>query len=320
MNPSTFDIREARVAEILIKAAGRVRPQGRGRWKVSLSNGARLQVDAALDEEWCDLNAAIPGMTKQSGTARKDLWGLLSRNREMPPGVRVVLPPGERNPRLDAEIAIDGDDVPEAALTRRLQGLKTAAGILRRKPRPEGVEKSGRPENAGAVEKSGRSEYAASAGNAEGPDEAAMTRLADLLADAGWEPTASVPNRIAVKLDAPGKACYAHATLADWGGARFAIDFDDIDGRQEQSDATRAAAAMLVLRVAAAVRLARPFRTTGENPVVGFEVVGSTAPTATWCENALCSLSMACRLCAAEARAVRNQSVAMEYLQSCGWE
>ena len=106
MNPSTFDTREARFRDILSKEAARVRPQGRGRWKVSLTNGVRIQIDAVLEEEWCDMHAPVPGMNRRNGVARKDFWVLLSRNRDLPPGVRIVLPPGERNPRLDAEVAI----------------------------------------------------------------------------------------------------------------------------------------------------------------------------------------------------------------------
>ena len=86
------------------------------------------------------------------------------------------------------------------------------------------------------------------------------------------------------------------------------------------SQPSRQALGVLLLTACGLVRFARAaVEEKGGQALARFEVRFSTAPSALELTHALAALSVACRLCAQEAKALQDEEIAGKYLAIRGW-
>lgn len=197
---------------------------------------------------------------------------LLARNATLGGGARIVLAP---SPRVRADVALDDD----ARLVRRV--AEACAGVAR-----------------------------ARAGCA-GRDVAAPLAPGDPVArssETGWRVVPREPGVAAVELAIP--AGFRQALVAARGGGTV-VDVDALDALDAApaSDAAREACALLLLRVAGAVRLVRP---TG---VARLTVAFDGDVTAGELAHAFAALSVACRhVCREAAVLAHDEDIARAYV------
>lgn len=194
---------------------------------------------------------------------------LLARNATLAGGARIVLAP---SPRVRADVALDDD----GRLVDRV--AEACAGVAR----------------------------ARSVGAAR--DAAASHAVADPVArcaETGWRVVPREPGVAAVELAIPGG--FRQALVAVRGGATV-VEVDVIDAAPA-SDAAREACALLLLRVAGAVRLVRP---TG---VARLAVAFAGDATAGELAHAFAALSVACRhVCREAAVLADDEDIARAYV------
>lgn len=130
--------------------------------------------------------------------------------------------------------------------------------------------------------------------------------LARLCEEAGWKATPRGDAACVVELECPG--AFHQATVAAHGaGVRAFVSLPKCD--------ESVAIHLLLLTAGGAVRMARPTIESSEGRVnAAFEVSFPTVPAAAHLAHALAALSVACRLCAEELRALQDPDVAREFL------
>jgi hypothetical protein len=265
------------------------RPRG---WRVSLANGRPLDVDVQADENWLTLSTPVPG-------ARADCIELLRLNHGLGGSSRIALVPGTWSLELRSDVPLvdtwPDSDLPEAmSLAIRIgeacDGLKQASdrlhgGLHTRDDEPDPAERVW-------------------------SDCAAVTRLADLCREAGWPYVERRGGALAIELDV-ADACHHALFELRSERAELSVPVTLVD---VESAHAREAIGVLLLSACRTLRFARAAVTGGQAPTARFEVMFAEPPVAPELDEALRALSTACLLCAREAEMLREQAVAMKFL------
>jgi hypothetical protein len=142
----------------------------------------------------------------------------------------------------------------------------------------------------------------------EATSQADLKRLCD---EAGWNSTPRGENAVAVELEC--RSAYFQASFAACdNGLRAAVDLAEGDAPgAEAAEAT----GLFLLAAASEVRMTRPaVDSIAGKATTRFEFVFPSAPRASRLAHAFSALSVACQVCAAEVKALRNPDVARDFL------
>jgi hypothetical protein len=285
---------EERVLAALEKCAASVNRAGGGRWELELVNGKAISGIARFLDEWLLIEAPV-----SDRVGRGDLWRVLGLNAGLEGLSKFVLMPDNWSIRLRADIplvdewddASDREDESAVELTGRLHAECAALKAAFR--RYGGELPSGRQDGIAPAD----------------------SELQRLCSDAGWRFVERSAGKLAIDLDARG-GFYQAIVEQRGAGANLSVEIAQTETLAETS---RQAMAALLLKTGALVKLARPSVEEHENEVLArFEVRFSAMPNAIELKHALSSLSVACTMCGREARMIKDEVVAREYLAIAG--
>ncbi len=247
-------------------------------WKIA-SGDACLTARAA--HGWIHLDAEC-GADGVNGHA----WDLLESNAGLPAGVKFVVPEKDDTVRVRAELPLDR----EISLDARLPAA--VEGVLRAMRWPSSRDDDRRscllpsPVDLGDVSARAR--------------------------ESGWSDLARSTGPFHVDLDVRRGGALAGVTRHDDGLIEVSVDLDVDAG--ETTEICSQAVALLLLRVAAGVRMVRA-ATVANRP--RFEVVCEAEPAVAEIGHAFSALSVACAHAAREARALHgDEAVARLYLDT----
>ena len=238
-------------------------------------------------DDWLLLAAECDDTTALRGSTLPSWATLLGWNAALPGGVKFILSP-ERRVGLRAELPwAEGRASPEAAAT-------VAAGFAeaQRLWRQDDVHQRVAPLP---------------------PAAALPAQLIQTCTESGWNVNVRTDDTLVVDLDVAGGHWQARLLALPSNETLALVEIATIDAG---ATASREAVAILLLLAGGALRWARPaVRAIGDRGVAVFEVLLPTAPTAADLVDAFSGLSLACRWCAAEANALRDEPAAQEYLR-----
>src|SRR5262249_11169728 len=266
-----------------------------GRWKFGLDfGGGTLQATAQLDEDWLLLAAPLRDLRKEESPAQR-VEELLRLNAGLLGGAKFTLDAGRPVARLAAEIPL-GEDIDLASrILLACVGFERAAARFYRVEAED--QASSNPEDAAGVRPTDTS-----------------CDLARLCREAGWAFTERAAG-VAVTLDVPHG--FYQALLR--GGAEGVSAAVELTAHETIPSPCRQALGVFLLGASGAFRFARAAVGDGGGLAARLEVVLDGSPTATELAHALSALSVACRLCAREVRALEDEGVAREFLAVRGW-
>jgi hypothetical protein len=280
--------RELVIGESLQKCASLVETTGPKSWNFILNNGRMLLVAAHADDRWLHLRAQL----ESDAAARVDAWKLLHLNHQLGSG-SFALARGEQTPHLRAEIALDE----EVNLTLRLQeacaGLKAGVESLYTEKTKEHV-KLNRGVSADETARQANSE---------------LLRLCE---ESGWPFDEKTATKFVFELEAGDGFYQAAVEEQGEGSVVVAVEL----ARDEPfSEWSRRAVGLMLLRACGVVRFARAaVKERSERATALFEVVFPSLPGVVELNHALSALSVACRLCGREVRAMQDERIARNYL------
>ena len=274
---------EGLVATELERAAGGIRPVGRGRWSFDLVNGRRLPGQAAWQEGWLELRIPLPFSEPSDPTLP---WTLLEENRGLDGVARFVH--RENRTVLQAEMAISDPALVSPRLAAACESLRLADAVRNGKPRRKAQE---------------------STAPIEAEPEPAWEQLG---AERGWWLTRRDDHRLGVELDAPGLMNQAFLEERD---SEHVVAIELLRSAALPLRCRRAVAVFL-LSLTGRLRLVRATVGRQEPEAVRLEVVLPSAPwvTAVELDLSLEALSLACRLGSREVRALGQEPPARIYL------
>ncbi|MEK6324276.1 MAG: hypothetical protein AABN33_21770 [Acidobacteriota bacterium] len=307
---------DSRIFESLKKCAPSAEMIGGGRWSFALANGKSFAVTARTVDEWFVLDAPLTDRI-----ARGEMWDLLLMNASLEGLSKFVLMPDNRSVHLRADIPLLDEEYCESDsegeinddLTLRVleacAGLKAAFRMFRGETSNEHALPLGAPPAPAAIPRESPSVQS------EGADKSRVQELQRLCGDAGWPFIERSAGKLVVDLEARG-GFYQALVEQRSAGADVSVEvalFDDL------APTSRQALSALLLKTGALVRLARPSIEKKENQIAARFVVGfATMPAAAELAHALCSLSVACSMCGREARAIKDETIARDYLAIAG--
>ncbi|MEK6289230.1 MAG: hypothetical protein AABO57_26255 [Acidobacteriota bacterium] len=293
--------RDGRVLESLKKCAASAEQSGGGRWSFALGNGKSFAVTARAVDEWLLLDLPLTDRI-----ARGEMWDLLRMNATLEGPSKFVLMPDNRSVHLRADIPLfeeeygetecegETDDDPARRVETACAGLKAALRSFRGEATNKRVVKSGQ---------------------SEGVDESRAQELQRLCGEAGWPFIERAAGKLAIDLDARG-GFYQALVEQRSSGAHVSVEVAVCDALAATS---RQAISTLLLKTGGVVRMARPSVDEQESRVAArFEVAFVAPPTAIELAHALSSLSVACSLCGRETQALRDETIANDYLAIAG--
>ena len=264
-------------------------------WDFELKNGQVFNGRAGVSEPWFEMAIELikPGRDKAAPDA-ETLGRMLKRNSDLPDGIKIVLTPlYDLALRVDVPMGRNGNL--RRQVSRACVGLKNSCSRIL-----VGEDRSG--------EKMAQADLDMPPGRGLSPD------LQSFLREEKWEFTEKEDGaRMAVNLDVPGFQ-QAFINQVAPGAIRVATTLGTWD--RSMPAACRHALAFLLLRTAGIVRMVRStFLEQEKRTTLGFEiVVPVNDSTKEALEHALTALSVACRLCLKEAKALGKEHVASEYL------
>jgi len=273
------------ITEVLAGCGIAPDPVGRLCWRLALPGAGARHAEGVLRDGFFMLRTPAHGPVSKGGA-----WDLLVRNATLRGLTKIVYPPTTEHPWILAELPLVGDDQEEIAVT-----VSTFMAAFAE----EGD--GGRVPAARASLPSGRA-----GGGAE--REALRLRCEE----SGWPVAEHGPDCLTVDLGRDGGGCRALAAVLPDGTCRLCAD---LPWWEERRDAVRQAIGLLLLRAGGHVRVVRPC-VAGENGGGGprFEVCLHRVPPASLVDAALAALAVACRLYAAEVKALADADIAHLYL------
>jgi hypothetical protein len=285
-----FEETERRMEELLAELSHGARRTGRGAWRLSLRNGGPVRARAVLRGRWL----VIESPTRKR--ADHDPASFLRAHALLPGATRAVLPRGEKNVLLTAEVpaAVGIDCRPWIA--EALLGLTRYSDAL------DGVRE----------------------GNAERPapsplpappcEEAGDTSLDGPLEEAGWPFEKRSHGSLSVDLGVPHGAFRA-LVRRDERGVRLASRVARLG---PVDDGSERALALFLLRAFAEIRLARPVleRGKGGETSVSFETRLHASPSSIETDHAVRALVVAARACGKEVSLFQSKRFASAYLRA----
>jgi len=292
---NNMGIQEQAIAAIE-KCAGPAKQRGPGRWTASLHNGRPIQVSAACDDDWLLLAAQPQGRENAWRKDTADLPGLLAWNSRLPGGGRWAVAPGERAAHLRADIRLSS----AVDLASRVRDTCDAFLAAARMAEGEDVPQ----------------ENSADGVIAQADHPAGTADLGRLCIAAGWEHRERSSGTVAVSLEAA--TGFYQATVEERASGLVSASVA-MATREGLPVRCRQARALLLLQATAVVRMVRAAEAGNGRTVERLEVTFMGIPAPAELQDALAALSVACRLCGEEARALEDESLAGEFLQIHGW-
>jgi hypothetical protein len=256
---------------------------GGSAWTFTIANGNPLPVYAHIDEQWLCLD--IPLNSKVSYRAA---WSCLRAQPTLRGAVKFSFDAWHRRPHLQAEIPLIDDVAPDGPLHETLAGLHDALS---------------KKENV--------------SGPAETPEDSsrATKLLSAICSEAGWTCSRESGGSLSVEISARQGLHLAHLTPKS-GGARVTAELLRTD---EFEGLARFGLSILLLSAAREARWVRPYveqQNTGA--IAGFEVCFPALPGPTELSHAFHALSAAIKLCGEETMAIRDDSIARQFLLQRG--
>jgi len=262
---------------------------GFGLWKCSFPNGQAHPLTARLTSDgWLLLDSVL-----YEDPSLEMAGPCLELNCHLGGVGKLAFAPGKRSLHLRAEIPLDdGIDVP-ARLRETLEGFNASLRCFRER----GSDPKPNP-------------------SLSAPLAAPPVDLASLCAELGW-PFVERAGVLSVNLETERAAYKAVVQIEEKRFVRVAVELAPCAAWSAPS---RQALAVLLLAACGMVRLARAvvYESSGAE-TAGFEVRFTGTPSADELKHALASLSVACCLCALEAKAMEDESLASAYLAVRGW-
>lgn len=301
---------EITIAEALKQCAATVERRGSGHWQFAVVNGSAIPATARILDGWLILDAEIERRPQSV-----DLWSLLRWNARLAPFNKFALTPGARAARLRAEIPLAAESDAAADLSARVAdvyaGFRAALhGAHDRRVESHVAASNRDPESAT------RADDDESATRADAESARLASGLPPLCAEAGWAFTERAAGKLAVDLEAPG-AFYQAFLEARQNSLHVSVELTRLD---EYSPLSRRALGVLLLSASGVVRLVRAAIAEQEGRATArLEARFDALPCASQLHDALAALSVACRLCGEEARAVQDEWVAARYLAASGF-
>ena len=257
---------------------------GRSAWTLALPQVPRIPVYAFIDEMWLCLDIPLDRPITESS-----IGSCLMSQSVLPGAAKFSLDPQQRRLHLQAEIPLWEDAPLRAGLQETLNALGTAA-------------------SAGSVEPPAESAIADP--RSEIPEDV-MEQIVAACDEAGWVYSARGKSLLSVELTVRRKPYVARITV-DGSGVRVGAEFLRLDAVEAHE---RFALSALLLSAAREIRWARPYADAPENGgSVGFEVRFPSVPGPGEVSHALGAISTALSLCAEEAMALRDKSIATQFL------
>lgn len=140
--------------------------------------------------------------------------------------------------------------------------------------------------------------------------------LESLIAEAGWECDKDHKGNVKVRLETPGEL--AQATVAQDNEALRAVVTLPVP--EQQAGLVRLALGVWLLTANGVLRMARAAAEEEDGcTAVGIEIAFGTPPSPGELAHAFSALSVACRLCLAEAAVFEDETIAKQYLALRGW-
>jgi hypothetical protein len=267
---------------------------GQSCWRLAFSNGEIRAALAATDGDWLTLEVRPPVASRRSSSPQS-LWDCLGKNHWLPGGIKFVLRPQDRSPRIRAELPLEAGICTAEAVCAAGQGLRAAFHYL-------GEAEELRPSSVAARDAEVQT---------TGCD------LEDLCTSIGWDFARRASGHLAIRLESRGGAC--HAILAHHGqGASATVC---LAACKALGPKPRHALAILLLAADGLVRMIRSTAAQEEGrTALGYEVVMESCPTAEQLDRVLSALSVACGLCGPrEIATMQDEYIADRYLAIRGW-
>ena len=262
-----------------------------------------LRATAHITDNWFLLDAAIPTNGKQPALLAKDLWNLLKQNAEIRGVAKLALSPFDQSLHLGAEIPWDGKALPTEEIRLACEGCEAAWVRFHTA--------KGHNHTASAVGRLSNGEADGENSNGEPAD------WQRLCGEAGWELIERPSGRLSAELDVPGGSYQADLERREDGARGLSVQIAVFEAL---SPLSKASVGLLLLNACGYVRMARAMaKESDQRTAAGFEVVIGSEPTAQQVGWALSALSVACRMCHREVKALRDEAVSQEHLSVRGW-
>jgi hypothetical protein len=285
-----FEATAIRIEELLSELSRGARRTGRGAWRLTLRNGGPVRARAALRGRWLVLESPTRKRADQ------DPASFLRAHALLPGAARAVLPRGERNVFLAAEVPIAAGIDPRPwiaeallGLTRYSDALDAARGKDAERPAPSPLPEPSR-------------------------EEVGDTSIEEPLEEAGWPFERRSHGSLSVDLGVP-HAAFRALVRRDERGMRFASRVARLAPVDDESER---ALALFLLRAFAEIRLARPVIELGKSGEmsVSFETRLHASPSSVETDHAVRALAVAARTCGKEVSLFQSKRFASAYLRA----
>ena len=254
-------------------------------WRFTLRNGTLLRASAVIADDWLRLCAPLSvGEGEPASKHPAELWELLHRNAYLETGVKYGLAlSGE--PFVCADVLLEEEVDVEARIRKVCENLRMASELAYR-------------EDTGEL-----------SGAGEGPADV-HPDLTELCDDLGWPCTKRAGGELAIELDVPNKSYFA--IVGHTVDLRISTSFQIPEA---PSLPCRRALAVFLQTASRHVRMVRA---SANGKTAGFEVGFIARPSPSEFDHALSALSVATRLCIQEVSLLRDESIAVRYLDAQG--
>ena len=261
----------------------------RNDWRFVLSNGVKIGVRARIVDAWFELTASPAGL---SPVTPARTWPMLEFNAGIDGPTRLALTPGACAAHLRADLFVEDDADLEVRVCSVLADLQSRFHGFHETDHPGELECPPVPAVVPAP-----------------PD---ATRLVHLCTEAAWPCSERASGHIAVTIDTGSALYQARIEGTPNGGLRAVVDLVDASAYTLTS---YAATGLLLLHTSAVVRLVKGVVATNDgtcNAGVAAEIENPLSGAAV--DRAFSALTVACRLAGREAQALRDDSLARQYL------
>jgi hypothetical protein len=285
------------IERVLSACAPSVRRTPGGAWRLGLDTDGEPDIEATMLDGWLFFHAPL-----YSGAPAHGLWQLLRADTLMAGRCKIVLEPDGRSMRLREDVPlIDGRD-PSDDCRHAAFNLSEAARAL-----PIHL--------AAAANHSASNRPGETVARSRGTHENDV--LGEACAAAGWKYSRRPDGRLIVDLDATG--IFHQAVLeSPLGSPRRA--YVQLAHYRAPADDTRESAALFMLTMNGSLRLARAaIEETEKGANASYEVPLFGEPSAAIINEALSALSVTCRFCSRELRALGNEKLSRIFLDVRGW-
>lgn len=262
-------------------------------WELSLANGAKFIAQAKMAGNWLEVTAPLAAVEPASLRA----WPLLRLNASFDTLSRIAVAPLASTPHIRAELCLDAQPHDEVSFGPRVDALLESVAHGRHLYDEWSLHGQYSPQKV------------ADADRAPSPD------LLRLCSEIGWACTERAGGPLTVPVGEGPSAFEATAEVVDSGYVCFTARLLDASGL---SHASRRAIGILLLGVSAAVRSVKGVAWgDGKSEYAGVASVCGQAASGVALDRSLGALTVACGMVGREVLALRDKSLAREYLARC---